>query len=376
MRVSKCLPTCLRVLLVAGALAAVVPGCGDSEVPEPIVRPVRYLPVYESGAMRVRTFSGVAKSSEQASLSFKVAGTVQELPARVGNQVQAGQLVAALDPTDFELQVEESRAGLERAQAEARNSEADYKRMQALYENRNASRNDLDAARTGFESSQAAVTAAQKQLELATRQRGYARLSAPVAGAIARVPVSLNENVSAGQTVAVLESGSHPEVEVGIPGVLIAEVREGAKVTVTFDALPKREFAATITEVGVSSTTSGATFPVTVQLDVPDTSVRSGMAAEVAFPFSSGTTPARIYVPPVAVGEDRSGRFVFVVQRQAGDDQLGTAQRRDVQIGALTQDGLEVLEGLSDGDLLVTAGVSRIVEGQVVRLLEEHQDTP
>jgi RND family efflux transporter MFP subunit len=361
------------VLVVAGFT---FPGCGGSPDPEPVIRPVRYLPVYESGGRRVRTFSGVAKSSEQTSLSFKVGGTIQELPARVGNQVQAGQLVAALDPTDSKLQVEEARAALQRAQAEARKAEADYRRVQALYENRNASRNDLDAARTGSESSKAAVTGAEKQLELANRQLAYTRLSAPVAGAIASVPVALNENVGLGQTIAVLESGARAEVDVGIPEMLISRIREGEKVSVRFDALPGREFMATITEVGVASTTRGATYPVVVQLDSSDENVRSGMAAEVAFQFMEPEARSRIYVPPVAVGEDRSGRFVFVVQRDESDGKLGTAQRRDVRVGDLTQEGLEVLEGLQDGDLLVTAGVSRIADGQSVRLLEEHQDGP
>lgn len=369
----RTVPAVSVVLVVTGFACA---GCGGSPEPEPIIRPVRYLAVYESGGKRVRTFSGVAKSSEQTSLSFKVGGTIQELPARVGDQVEAGELVAALDPTDFELQVEEARAGWQRAQAEARKAEADYQRVQALYENRNASRNDLDAARTGFESSTAAVTGAEKQLELANRQLTYTRLTAPVAGAIASVPVALNENVRLGQTIAVLESGARAEVDVGIPGTLISKIREGEKVSVRFDALPGREFPATITEVGVAATTPGAPFPVVVHLDAPDESVRSGMAAEVAFQFTEPEARSRIYVPPVAVGEDRSGRFVFVVLREEADSELGTAQRRDVTVGDLTQDGLEVLDGLRDGDLVVTAGVSRIADGQSVRLLKEHQDLP
>jgi RND family efflux transporter MFP subunit len=349
-------------------LVAVSSGCADKSEPEPVLRPVRYQPVYASGGTRTRSFSGVAESSMQTALSFKVQGTIQQLPVKVGDQVRSAQLIAELDPKDYELQVEDAQAGLERAEAERRNAESNYERTRALYENRNASRNDLDAARSAFESSLAAVTSAEKKLEMASLQLEYTKLRAPLAGAIASVPVEVNENVNLGQTVALLEAGSTPEVQVGIPGVLIARIREGDPVSVKFDAIPGRSFPAVVIEVGVATTRGATTFPVKVRLTAADAGIRSGMAAEVGFTFTTVEASEHFYVPPVAVGEDRAGRFVFVVEPQG--DELGLARRRNVTVGELTQDGIEVREGLADGDLLVTAGVSRITDGQQVRLLE------
>jgi multidrug efflux pump subunit AcrA (membrane-fusion protein) len=94
------------------------------------------------------------------------------------------------------------------------------------------------------------------------------------------------------------------------------------------------------------------------------------MAAEVAFSFSAEQERERILVPAAAVGEDREGRFVFVLE--ATGDGYGTVHRRTVEVGALTGSGLEIRSGVSDGELLVTAGVHRLVEGQKVRVL----DTP
>jgi hypothetical protein len=95
--------------------------------------------------------------------------------------------------------------------------------------------------------------------------------------------------------------------------------------------------------------------------------VRPGMAAEVRFRFDSADQRERVLVPPVAVGEDRQGRFAFVVE--PGEDGGGIARRRTVEVGALTAEGLEVLTGLSDGEIVVTAGLSRLTDGQTVRLL-------
>jgi len=95
--------------------------------------------------------------------------------------------------------------------------------------------------------------------------------------------------------------------------------------------------------------------------------VRSGMAAEVEFRFSTGQQGERIYVPSVAVGEDRDGRFVYVIEPT--EDPFGIIHRKDVMVGTLAENGLEILSGLTEGDHLVTAGVSRIRDGQKVRLL-------
>lgn len=314
----------------------------------------------------MRTFSGVAEAGVESGLSFRVPGTVRRLAVAVGDSVTAGSLIAELDPVDYQLQVQDAEAALRRAQAESRNADANYDRIRALYENNNASLSDLDVARTAAEASAEAVASAQNRLELARRQLGFTRLRAPQGGAIAAVPGEVNENVGAGQVVAVLTSGSELKVRVAVPEVVITQVREGSRVTVKFDAVPGREFGAQVTEVGVTATRLGTTFPVSVRLDEADPAVRPGMAAEVAFRFTSTGGRDLIIVPPVAVGEDRSGRFVFVVE--PADSGLGIVHRRSVTVGELTGDGLEILSGLSDGDRVVTAGVSRIQDGLRVRI--------
>ncbi|MBU1882151.1 efflux RND transporter periplasmic adaptor subunit, partial [bacterium] len=177
----------------------------------------------------------------------------------------------------------------------------------------------------------------------------------------------VNENVAAGKAVIVLTSGKQPEVKITIPGVMIAQVKSGSSASVSFDAIQNRTFQATVTEVGVTATGFETTYPVIIRLDEETDAVRPGMAANVSFRFETSTARERILVPSVAVAEDRQGRYVFIVE--PGEDDLGIARRKKVQIGELTEEGLEVLEGLQEGELLITAGVTRIVDGQKVRLL-------
>jgi len=353
----------------ASALALLLAlGCGSEIEPQEVIRPVRYEVVYASGGDRSRTFSGVSQSSTETNLSFKVAGTVQELSVQVGDTVRRGTLIARLDTQDYDLQVDEANAGVTRAKAEARNAEANYKRIRALYEAKNASRNDLDQARTLSESANAATISAEKRLELVRLQLSYTKLHAPVDGKISVVPVTLNENIGVGQVVAILESGARAEIEVGIPGVLISQVRQGDDTIARFDALPGRVFLASVSKVGIGRAGGATTFPVTVELKESTEEVRSGMSAEIEFQFASAQQGERIYAPTVAVGEDRDGRFVYVVEPQ-GDDAFGLVHRKPVTVGNLAEPGLEILSGLIEGDRLVTAGVSRIRDGQKVRLL-------
>jgi RND family efflux transporter MFP subunit len=332
---------------------------------------VRYQRAELSSGARLRTFSGTAKAGAEILLSFRVPGRIERLSARVGQIVSAGDLLAQLERDDFEIAAQQAEARLAQAEANARNAAANYERIQGLYVNQNASRNDLDAARANADTATAQVEAAEKSLQSVQRQLGYTRLLAPVDWAIASVPVDVNENVSQGQMVALLTGRARPEVEVAMPGVLIQRINEGDPVTVTFNAIRGQLFGAVITEVGVAAVGTATTFPVTVRLIEDDTSVRSGMAADVTFRFESESGERTIFVPAVSVGEDREGRFVFVVE-PAGDPGVGVVRRRAVAVGAeLMPDGsMAVADGLAEGEQVVTAGVRRLTDGQRVKLTD------
>jgi RND family efflux transporter MFP subunit len=356
---SFCLVITLTVLLAS---------CGKEEEPPEIIRPVRYIQVFTTGGTRERTFSGIAQAGLESRLSFKVSGTVSRVAVKVGDKVEAGDLIAQLDRSDYQLRVQQAEAALENVKAQARNAQANYARVRSLWENNSASKTDLDAARAASESAEASVTSAEKQLEMAQLQLRYTTLRAPVGGAIAQVDVEVNENVNAGRTMVVLTSGSQIEVKISVPEVLISQVREGSAATVTCDAYPGKELSATITEVGIASTGMVTAFPVTARLDESTPDIRPGMATTVAILFESKDQRERFLVPSIAVGEDRDGRFVYVLEPITEEPGFGTVRRRVVTIGELTKEGIEVFEGLVDGDLVITAGISRIIGGQKVKI--------
>ena len=353
----------LTIPFVAGWLLA--PACAAPPPAEPVVRPVRYVAVEATADRRTQTFAGVAHAGAESSLSFRVAGTIAHVSVVIGDSVQAGAPIARLDPEAHELRVKEAEAALRQADAMAHAAAASLRRARALYENGNASATDLGAAVAAADSTAARLDAAGQQLKLAQLQARHTQLVAPVDGVIAEVLVATNEHVTAGQPVVVLTSGSSPEVEFAVPEGLIHQIRRKSPVSVLFGALPGDHFTGTVTEVGVAALNTGTMFPVIASVDA-GASVRPGMAAEVALQFDAGEAAGRFVVPSQAVGEDRDGRFVFVAE-PVGEG-LAVARRRAVTVGRFASGGLEIVRGLSTGARVVSAGVSRIADGELVRL--------
>ena len=358
----------LPILLLAAGLVA---GCGGEEAASsPVIRPVRYAQAFIASSERTRTFAGIAKAASEQDLAFRVGGMVTAVEVDVGSPVRNGQVLARLDSGDLELRRQQSEADVARARAQARNARANYERVAALYESGNASMSDLDAARASYESANASVTSAETALRLAEQQVAYTRLQAPVDGSVSRVAVEANEAVGAGETVlVVIDTRGQPEVEVTVPGAFIGGMRLGAPAQVVFGVVPGRIFGATVSEVGTAAGGAGG-FPVIVRLDegTDASEVRPGMAAEVTFRIEARPGSAGVLVPPEAVGQDQRGRFVYVlVTPDTGD--IATAERRTVETGALTPEGLEILQGVGDDEYVATAGLRTLAPGQQVRLL-------
>jgi len=331
------------------------------------LRTVKYQIIRAGTNGSSRTFPGLAKAHTEANLSFRVAGSIQSLPSKVGEHLQAGQVIASLDASQYELQAQQAKASLAQATAALRNARAAYERVKGLYENNNASRGDLDSSRANADSNAAQVRAARKALQLARLNITYTQLKTSYPCDIAEVNVSENENVSSGQSIVKVTCGNTLDVEVSVPGNYIATIKKNMPVTITFSILPGEVFSAIVSEVGVASISGGSTFPVTATLDEKPEHLRSGLAADVSFTFPINTSNTFFTVPAVAVNEDAQGRFVYIVEPDDSED-TGIVKRRSVSIGELTPNGLKIIEGLSVGDKVVTAGITVIRDKLKVRL--------
>lgn len=356
----------IAVLLLAGNLALLAAGCsGDSPPEEVPLRPVRYLQLGDDGVARDRSFSGTSRSSRESRLSFKVPGTVTSVPVQIGQRLRAGDLIAQLDAASYSLQSQQAAATLVQAEANERNANANYERTKGLYANDNASLNDLDSARANAESASAQVRAATKALEIARLNESYTRLTADTDCSIASIDVEVNENVSAGQQVVAVSCGDQYEVRVDLPESVIGNVDEYTPVSINFGAIPDMVFSGQITEVAVASIGSAAAFPVVIQVNEKHPSLRSGLAADVVFQFDSLARGGSVVLPLSAVIRGPDGIFVFIAEPTETKGEA-IVRKTPISVGDLTRSGIEITQGLSPGDRVVTAGVSVIRDRQRV----------
>ena len=350
---------------IAASVLLLLQACGNEQT-EAVeeLRPVRYVTITDEAAGKVLTFTGLSQSSQQSRLSFKVGGTIIELPVQVGDQLKKGDLVGRLDASQYELQEQQAQTALVQTRAGARNADSNYDRVKGLYENNNASRNDLDSARANSESAQAQVRAAEKQLELARLSVRDSTLRAATNCTIASVDVEVNENVSPGSQVALVTCGNDLEVSISIPGTLISRVREGMNVSIRFTAIDGNTFSGTVTEVAYSAR-GDATFPVTIAVSSEHADLRAGLAAEVIFKLDRINEMVFI-LPLSAVLNGPDGQYVYLAVPDG--EKAAVLERRPVTLGELTAEGMEVTAGLQPGDIVVTAGTSVVREGLRVRL--------
>ena len=354
------------------AAALLLAGCAEPVSEEITLRPVKTQTVYSGQAsIRDRVFSGTAQASEEATLSFKVSGTVSRVTIQVGDSIAPGDVIAELDAESYQVELDQARAAQAQANANRRSMEAEYQRTRQLFANDNASRNELDTALANAESAKADYEAETQSVRLANLNLGYTRLTAEANCSVASVLIETNENVSSGQSVADVSCGETWEILIAVPESLIAAFSDGMRGDVVFSAFRNETFTGSVTEVGIA-TGDSTTFPVTLTLESPPDNIRSNLAAEVTFSFedqqSDGDT---IYVAPVAVGQDELGTFVYVLEATE-EIGVGVLERRGVNTGELSQLGLEVLNGLRDGDRVVIAGRATARAG--MRVLDPKPD--
>ena len=348
-------------------LIVMLSGCGEPEQKAQVerLRPVATVITSYSAQQRYYEFSGVAKAGLTSRLSFRIAGKVQTLNVTVGDKVNKGQLIATLNPSDYQLELQKSQAALSQAKAEARNASANYGRIKSLYETETASRTELDNAQAGSEAASAFVRQAQNALALAEQRLGYTQLVNQEDNClVASSDVESGENVNAGNTVVIVNCGNTAKVETVVSETFISRVKHGDDVVVQFNAFKGQDFSAVVTEVGVDA--KGTAYPVTVALAESDSPILPGMAAIVFFKVELGDGGSEnLYLPMHVIQAERERTFVYVVNDNS--DGSATLVKTKVTVGPFTGGELLVTSGLDAGQVVVTKGVRQLYDGMRVK---------
>ncbi len=302
---------------------------------------------------RTRDFVGRVVPLKVVDLAFQVSGQIFDLPITDGETRQEGALLARLDTVDFELAVEQARTAYDLAEIE-------FNRASQLAEREAAAQSRLDQARADRTQADIALREAERRLDQAT-------ITAPFDALVARVIAERFINTTPSEPVVRLQDISEMRVIVSLPEEIAALARadsDGFGFTATFPAvsgyeaeLSLREF---VTEADPVAQTYQVEFAITGEVD---TRLLPGMTAEVnGVPATDGDM-APVVIPVGAVDTTGSADprvWVF-------DDETTSVSARKVALGLPRDGSVVVLEGLSPGDLVVSAGWTRLTDGAPVR---------
>ncbi|MEM6720682.1 MAG: efflux RND transporter periplasmic adaptor subunit [Bacteroidota bacterium] len=349
------------------AILLMFTSCGEEKKEEvKVKRPVKYQEVGYLGGEKIRTFSGTAQTDKIIKLSFRNSGIVSQFDIKLGQKVKKGQLLAKLDNVSSRLSYEQAVTQVNSAESQVNTAKLSLDRIRTLYEKGSASLSDFEAAKNSYKTALESYKSSKRGLAIQQEQINYGYVYAPENGTISTVDVEIDENVSTGQLIGTLNSGTDMEITLGIPESVINGVQSDMKVSVDFSSLENEKFDAKVTEVSPAVDANTATYPVRVTLNNPSEKIKSGMTANVTFDFGDQKMNNKtLVVPANAVGEDSDGRFVFLIEGEADNAKV---KKQQVTIGTLTPEGFEITSGLSAGQKIATAGLQTLLNGQEVKL--------
>ncbi|WP_353572596.1 efflux RND transporter periplasmic adaptor subunit [Candidatus Albibeggiatoa sp. nov. BB20] len=335
------------------------------------VRPVRYQQVFSKGGIgQARSFAGLSQTGIEIKLGFQVAGIVDKILVKTGDRVRTKQMLAILETTKYQRSLQKMEDSLAESQKLAQDARKHYDQVRQLYDQDMNLQDDLDIARNFAEQARNDVRLASKELETARTNHTHTRLLSPQVCQIKKVLIEVNQRVTVGEPAFTIVCGEQIQVQVAMSINLLPDIQQGHQVKVFFEAIHQRPFTGKVVDIADEPIGQTQRYSIMIQLKESDKRLRPNLAAEVEFQLNMPNKRPVILVPTIAVGEDGIGRFVYVVEKVT-DDGLGVVHRREIEIGRLTEEGLEVLSGLQSGERVVTAGFSQLKEGLTVRFPEQ-----
>ena len=353
--------TCLRFLLGALCLP-LISACKEpvmSVSQQQSVRPARIFEITAQDTLLKHSYIGRIEAVQTIDVSFEVSGPLDILPVREGQNIPAGTLLAALDPTDYELARREAEGQLSLAQQ-------DLERKRKLLTRNGISESAVDDA-------QALTNLRQVRLEQAIEDLNDARIYAPFDAYVARRFTDSKVNVTDGQPILRLLDLSELLIVTNVPeGLLATATPERVEsLRARFSFLPQQSFELTYRENRGEANAVAQTYEITFAMPPPTgINLLPGMTARVDIalrPIDQG--PPAIHIPTSALVAQAKRKEGFFVWRYDPDTQV--VSKVPIKVGQLNAQGVHVLSGLSDGDLIVTSGAAQLQQGMSVRRLAD-----
>jgi membrane fusion protein, multidrug efflux system len=288
------------------------------------------------------SISGNIEGDKTVHLGFMVAGKISYIAANEGQKINKGQLVSSLEPTNYAISKEITDAQLGQVQDE-------YERLKIMHERQSISDSDFSKISRSLEQAKA-------QQKLQVKNLSDTKLYSPISGVLLKKNAEVGEITATGTQLFVISDISTVKANAYIPESELQNIKIGQESTVLVSSL-NETFKGKITEVGSSADPSSRAYTVKITIPNPKLLIRPGMIAEVE--IKTGKKINAMAIPTEAVLRNiNNENVVYVV-----DKAKNKAFERKVSLGQLTDNYIEILSGLSAGEIIVTAGQNKLTDG-------------
>jgi len=351
--------------LLAGALLY---SCSNSnqpaDFPEKPVNVTLASPTDATGGNQINV-SGMVQSVQSAMISTRIMGTITKMYVNIGDRVQQGQLLFAVNASDIEAKGGQAAAGIAQAEAALANAKKDYDRFTILYRQNSATAKELDNVTLQYKAAQAQLTAAKQMKNEVNANMRYARVTAPFSGIITQKMMDAGSLASPGVPVLTMEQSGDLEVAATVSENDIDVIKKGSLAQV-YIASVQKNMSGTVTQISPSSAQSGGQYLVKISLPKDARQgILSGMYATVSFKGKAASTTtgeAQILIPESALVHKDELTGIYTVSSN------NTALLRWIRTGKKEGDNVEVLSGLQPDEKFIVNADSRLYNGAPVKV--------
>ncbi len=345
-------------LTILSVVIFLLPGCGDNHGNKTVpVRTVRYVVVGSAQTLPALERTGEIHAHDETILSFRTGGRIVTRSVDIGDRVNAGQLLATLENTTSQNQLDGAQADYEGAKASAQVAALNVSRMQKLMPTGAIARTQLDNARADWLVARARLKNSESALRNAQENLGWTRLIAPQSGMITEVSASAGQVVTGGQSVLTLATGEARDVvfDIAKPDAIPPQEQAGLRVSLLSD--PSVQASAALRDISPQADPQTRTWRVRATLQNPPLAMALGASVTVTLP---ATGPHGYALPASALSRVGDKPAVYVINPQS------QAQLRVVVPAYYTATSVIISGGLEPGDRVITAGVSKLRSGEPV----------
>ncbi|MEP7298684.1 MAG: efflux RND transporter periplasmic adaptor subunit [Burkholderiales bacterium] len=318
---------------------------------------LKAMPAQSGASTAASAFDGVVEAVRLTVVAAQVPGAVVQLDAKVGDRVKAGQVLVRIDARAADQTAAASDAQVKAARASLEVATKDFERQKQLFQKSYISQAALERAESEFKSTQAQASAQLAQAGAARTQSGFYVVRAPFAGVVAEVPVSLGDMAMPGRPLVTLYDPAALRVTAAVPQSVASQMAAGQLPRVELPGLPAATAWVTPSRVQLLPTVDAATHTVQLRADLPAdvAGLSPGMFARLWLPVpraqaAAGSDPASaaLSVPLKAIVRRAEMTGLYVL------DPTGKPILRQVRLGRIEGDRVEILSGLMVGEQVVS----------------------